>query len=363
VVNFRHKAVSPATASRPWGVPVSSDDSPPPGGSWLEANPSWLKVFGTTLELWLRRHAVRVPNHDRVSRRWLAAFFVAIVVVAGASSAAVTLAIGRHPTTGRPAHRVTTPPLTQAQAAAMANVRDAVAWMAAQVTTQTVVGCDPATCAKLEAAGFTTYVQLTGQTELERAATNLATGVPGTIAVVVTTPAVRARYGSQVAATAPAVLASFGAGQVAVQVRELTPGGAVAYPRVARRALAARQKAGLSLARNGQVHVHGRVRLALTSGLVDQRLTWLLGRIAVRYPVNVVRFGDAGPLAGRSAPLRMVEIGGFVVRDGSKDVSDLTEILKLLRGQPQHYLQLLTVVHYLGGAVTLKIQLFGPTPQ
>jgi hypothetical protein len=339
---------------------VSSDDSPP-GGSWLEANPSWFKVVGTTLELWLRRHAPRVPNQDRVSRKWLAAFFVAIIVVAAASAAAVTLTIGQNPTTGRPAaHRVTS--LTPAQAEAMANVRDAVAWTASQVTTQTVLGCDPATCAKLEAAGFTTYVQLTGQTALERAAADLAKGVPGTMTVVVVTPFVRARYGSQVATAAPAVLASFGAGEVAVQVRELTPGGAAAYPRVARRALAVRRKAGLSLVRNGQVHVHGPARAALTSGLVDQRLTWLLGKIAARYPVTVARFGDPGPLAGQSAPLRMVEIGGFVVRQGSKDVSNLTAILKLLRGQPQHYLQVLTVVHYLGGAVTLKIQLFGPTP-
>jgi hypothetical protein len=340
---------------------VSSDASPQ-GGSPLDAHPPWFKVIGTTLGLWLRRQVPQISSRYPVSGTRVAAAFLAIVVVGAAGGVTVALSSARHPTAGRQAHHETRLPLTSVQAEARANVRDAVAWLAAQMTTQTVVGCDPATCAQLPAAGFTSYVRLTGQAALARAAANQALGVPGTIALVVATPAVRARYGAQVAAIAPAVLASFGAGQVAVQVRELTLGGSAAYPRVARRALAARRKAGLSLARQRHVHIHGPARLALTSGLVDQRLTWLLGRLAVRYPVNVARFGDSGPLAGRSAPLRMAEIGGFVARHGSKNVGDLTAILKLLRRQPQYYLEQLTVIRLLGGTVLLKIELFGPTP-
>ncbi|MGO8959581.1 MAG: hypothetical protein ACLQFR_19770 [Streptosporangiaceae bacterium] len=341
-----------------------SSDASPPGGSRLEADPPWFRVIGTTLHLLLRRHLLWISDHYPVSGTRLAASFVAVVVVAAAaSSAAVALSSARHhPVAGRPAHHATTPPLMLARAEAKANVRDAMAWMAAQVTTQVVIGCDPATCAQLEAAGFTTYVRLTGQAALKQAATNQAIGVPGTIALVVATPAVRAMYGAQVAANAPAVLASFGTGPVAVQVRELTPGGSAAYPSVARRALAVRRKAGLSLIRNGQVHVHGPARLALTAGFVDQRLTWLLGRIAARYPVNVARFGDSGPHAGRSAPLRMAEIGGFVLWHGSQHVGDLATIMKLLRAQPQPYLEELTVIHLLGGTVMVKIVLRAPTP-
>lgn len=321
-------------------------------------------VMGTTLLPWLRRHVLRVSDDDRVSGAWLAVLSVAVLIVfVAASGVAVALTSVQRQPTGHTAHDVSTSPLARAQAEAKVNLEYAAAWMAAQVTTQLVVGCDPATCVKLEAAGFTNHMRLTGQATLERAATDQAMGMPGGITLVVATPAVRARYGAQVAATAPMVLASFGTGQSAVQVREVTPGGSAAYPLLAREALAVRQKAGLRLVRNGHVHVHGPALRALTAGLVDQRLAVLLGRIAARYPVNVARFGDSGPLAGQSAPLRMAEIGGLVVRNGSENVSDLAAIMKLLRAQPQPYLEMLTVTRLIGGPVMLTIELRAPTPQ
>ena len=329
----------------------------------MEADPPWSKVIGTTPQLWLRRLVLRVSDRYPVSGTRLAASFVAIVVVAGAASGvAVALSGARHPTAGHAAHHAAVAPLARGQAEELVNVEYAAAWMAAHVTTQVVVGCDPATCAWVEAAGFTAHLRLTGQGTLERAATDQAMGIPVTLTLVVATPAVRARYGAQVAAVAPLVLASFGTGQVAVEVREVTPGGSAAYPRLARQALEARRKAGLRLARNGQVHVHGPARRALIAGLVDPRLAVLLGRIAARYPVNVARFGDSGPLAGQSAPLRMAEIGGLVVRHGAKNVSDLSAILKLLRAQPQPYLEVLTVTRLIGGSVMLSIELRAPTP-
>ena len=341
-----------------WGV-SSVQGRSPLGGSRLEADRPWFKVIGTTL----RRQVLRFSDHYPVSGTRIAACFAAVVVVAGAASGvAVTLSSARHPTAGHTAHYAAVSPLARAQADAKVNVEYAAAWMAAHVTTQVVVGCDPATCTRLEAAGFTAHVRLTRQGTLERAATDQAMGVPFALTLVVATPAVRARYGAQVAAVAPMVLASFGVGQAAVQVREVTPGGLAEYPRLARQALEARRKAGLRLARNGQVHVHGPARRALIAGLVDQRLAVLLGRIAARYPVNVAQFGDSGPLAGRSAPLRMAEIGGLVVRHGGKNVSDLTAILKLLRAQPQPYLEVLTVTRLIGGSVMLSIELRAPTP-
>ena len=328
----------------------------------MEVDRPWFTVIGTTLQLWLRRPMLRVSDRYPVSGTRLAACFVAVVVVAGAASGvAVALSSARHPTAGHAAHHAAGSPVVRAQADAT-NVEYAAAWMAAQVTTQLVVGCDPATCARLEAAGFTAFLRLTGQGTLSRAATDQAMGIPVALTLVVATPAVRARYGAQVAAIAPMVLASFGTGQAAVQVREVTPGGSAAYPRLARRALEARRKAGLRLARNSQVHVHGPARRALIAGLVDPRLAVLLGRIAARYPVNVARFGDSGPLAGPSAPLRMAEIGGLVVRHGGVNVSDLRAILKLLGAQPQPYLEVLTVIRLIGGSVMLSIELRAPTP-
>jgi hypothetical protein len=340
---------------------VSSDASPP-SGIRLEAEPPWLKVIGTTLRLWLRRRVLRVPDQGKVSGTRLAAFSAAaVLLVAAAGGTAAALAGARH--AGHPGRQASTlPRLTPVQIEAKANVQAAAAWIAAQVSTQTVVGCDLATCAQLEAAGFTSDVELTGAAALEQETTSQAAGGPGAMTLVVVTPAVRAQYGALVGASAPAVLASFGSGAVSVQVRELTPGGQAAYQRAARRVLAARRKAGQALAGNGRVHVHGAARLALTSGLVDPRLVALLQRVAARYPVHVARFGDSGPLASPSVPLRMAEIGGFVVSSGHKQVSDLNAILKLLRSPAAPYQAQLTVTQLAGGALMLKIAVLAPAP-
>ena len=106
--------------------------------------------------------------------------------------------------------------------------------------------------------------------------------------------------------------------------------------------------------------VHGAARLALTSGKVDARLIAELRAIARRYPVRVARFGAAGPLAGRSAPLRMAEIGGFTVRQGAPNGSNLTAILKLLRGRPGLDRPVLTITKLPSGATMLKIEVLAP---
>lgn len=345
---------------------MSSDASPP--GLRLEADPPWLKVIGTTLRLWVRRRVLRVPDRGKIRGARLAALCGAVViVVAAATGAAVVLSGVMSGPAASSARHVTAPAVTPAQLAAeteaKANGQAAAAWVDAQVNAQTVVGCDLVMCAQLQAAGFRTDVQLAGPAALSQQAVTQDVGVPGAVMLAVITPAVRGEYGMQaIEASAPAVLASFGTGHVSVQVRELVPGDPAAYAGAARAALAARRKAGLSLARSYRVQVQGAARLELVSGQVDPRLTGLLRLIADRYPVHVARFGDSGPLAGHLAPLRMVEIGGFTVRHGHRQVSDLSALLKLLRDHSASYQAQVTMTASGNGTQLLKIEVPAPTP-
>lgn len=346
-----------------------SSDASPPSEIRLEVEPSWTKVIATTLRLWLRRRVLRVPDHRRVSGLRLAAAGVALVVVAAVvAGAVVALGAARtiparhaaiHPAS-HPVRQVTHPP-SPAEVQASGNMSSAAAWIAANVSTHTVVGCDPATCADLVAAGFRTDADVTGQDVPSQQAADQAVVLPGSMTLIVATPAVRASYGAQVAATAPVMLASFGSGQISVQVREFVPGGTAAYPREARSALAARRKAGRSLALNRRVFVHGVARLALTSGLVDPRLIAMLRAIARRYPVYLARFGG-GSLAGFSVPLRIAEIGGFTTRYGARHGTDRTAIMKLLRSQPAWDRPRLAITKLRSGATMLKIEVLAPTP-
>jgi len=345
-----------------------SSDASPPSGIRLEVEPSWTKVIATTLRLWLRRRVLRVPDHRRVSglRMAVAGLAVAVVaavvaggVVALGARAAPVRHLSRHPAIQPARHpvRQTTQPPSPAEVQASGNMQSAAAWIADNVSTRTVVGCDPVTCADLAAEGFRTDARVTGQDVLSQQVADQPAGLPGGMTLIVATPFVRANYGAQVAASAPVMLASFGSGQISVQVREVVPGGTAAYEREARNALDARRKAGRSLAQGRRVFVHGAARLALVSGRVDPRLIAELRTIARRYPVYLARFGG-GSLAGLSVPLRIAEIGGFTTRHGT----DLTAIMKLLRSQPAPDRPRLTITKQRSGARMLKIEVLAPTP-
>ena len=81
------------------------------------------------------------------------------------------------------------------------------------------------------------------------------------------------------------------------------------------------------------MHARGAAKNDLSLGLVDPRLTAVLRRLAARYPVVLVRFGDAGPLAGGTVPFRMAEIAVPTTRLGRRKVSELRGMEKLLKKQ------------------------------
>ncbi|HEY2314770.1 MAG TPA: hypothetical protein VGH96_14230 [Streptosporangiaceae bacterium] len=327
------------------------------------AAPSWIKVIGTTLRLWVRRRVLRVPDTGRVGRARRAGFAAVIVVAVAAVAVTAVVELTGSPASQRTRqHAATTPRLTPAQkraraaaaAQAAANGTAAVDWIAAEVSQQAVIGCDPATCAAILTAGYAGG----GKIVLQPGALLPAVG-----ALVVATPAVRAQYGAQLATTAPAVIASFGSGAEAVQVRVVVAGGQAAYSQAASSAIAARRNAGIKLIGNGRVRVRAAAREDLAGGLVDPRLLTVLQRLATRYPVTISRFGDAGPNADTSTPFRLAEIIGLTTQHRRGQTSELAGAEKLLEHQPSGYRAALTVVRLAGGKYGLKIQFAAPSPQ
>jgi hypothetical protein len=353
--------------SRPSGYRLEDPDRTGggPGGTAAGSrelpNPPWIKVIGTTMRLWLRRRVLGVPDPERIGPRHLgraAAILVAIVVVAG-GAVAITLTVHAH---ADGSHRQSfvvglkrkpARTLAQAAAAAQANGEAAARWIAGQVGQGLVIGCDPATCTAVLAAGYPTGGQIVLQPGVR---------LPGPGSLIVATPAVRAQYGARLDTVAPAVIASFGAGAQAVQVTVVVPGGPQAYSQAASKALAARRHAGRMLLKDRKVHARGAIRTDLGSGRVDPRLITVLRRLAAHHAVYLVRFGDAGPGAGRAVPFRMAEVAASPGGSGHRAGSNLRGTEKLLKSEPARYRARLAQKRLAGGAAVLEIKFLAPSP-
>jgi hypothetical protein len=127
--------------------------------------------------------------------------------------------------------------------------------------------------------------------------------------LVLETAAVRGIFGGRLASVyAPEVLASFGAGPARIDVRVVAPDGAAAYRTALAADLRARQAAGAQLLRDPRITVTSSARAELAAGQVDARLLMILAALAASEPVRVTGFGDRGPGASASLPLRTAVI-------------------------------------------------------
>jgi hypothetical protein len=287
--------------------------------------PSWPKVVGTTVQLWLARR----PRSHRV----LGALIALLVVFAAGG---LTVALIRQPDTGRAARTGTgngngasnTSGLASVQGAAAAR-QSAAAWISAEISHSAVVSCDPAMCAALEASGFPA-----GDLMILGPGANDPLGS----AVVVSTAAVRSLFGTRLTSVyAPIVIASFGSGTAQIDVRVYAAGGAPTYLAALRADQIARQSTGRSLLRNRRVSALAAAQRQLAAGQVDSRLLVLIATLASEGPgpVQIVAFGDSGPGASAGVPLREVEIAASPpgARSGY-----LPSVLAFLRAQERLYL-------------------------
>jgi hypothetical protein len=178
--------------------------------------------------------------------------------------------------------------------------RQAASWIAQQVDRDVLVSCDQAMCAALRNAGFPA-----DQLLVLRATSPL----PVTSAVVVVTAAVRRLFGSSIeSAWAPAVLASFGSGTARIAIRVMAPNGAAAYLAALSAGLQDRKQYGTALFGNSQITLSSAADQQLAAGQVDGRLVLAIANLAHAQPVQVMEFGNIGPGASASLPLRFADL-------------------------------------------------------
>jgi hypothetical protein len=193
------------------------------------------------------------------------------------------------------------PASSAAQLRQQAAVRDrAAVWIARQVSRNVTVSCDQAMCRALSSHGFPARDLLVlGPTSAE----------PGHSDVVVETAVVQGLFGSSLAtAWAPDVLASFGSGAAAVTVRVVARHGAASYQAALRADQADRKTAGAALLGDHRITMSAAARRQLAAGQVDARLILAIASLAAARPIDIVQFGDPGPGADPSIPLRYADL-------------------------------------------------------
>ena len=112
----------------------------------LPGAPSWGRVLATTVSLWTGRRVARL-RHPR-----LALFLTICVVVAAATVVSVVQFTGTSPRVASPARPHQVRPAWALGAAGVARGQ-AATWVAGQVSSAEMVGCDPLMCAALRAHG------------------------------------------------------------------------------------------------------------------------------------------------------------------------------------------------------------------
>ncbi len=295
-------------------------------------------MLATTLRLWLLRQVT--------VRRWrtvgvvagAAVITVAALALSGVfSGTAVPAARARAASTPSPA------PATAHPAAAPSAVQPgpvqtaAAAWIASQLSSDAIIGCDPVMCTALQAQGVTAARLM--PLEPGSSGSNGAT-------VVVTSDSTAAQY-------APAVIASFGSGAAQIDVRATEPGGAAAYETAMRADQAARMSAGSQLLRNNRIHFTAQDAAQLRAGEVDARLLATLAALSSQYSFSVTAFGDASP--GVAVLYREVTI--------TAAGKDLTAALALLKAQVPPFLPAqAAIMHLAAGPAALSIEYAAPSP-
>ena len=232
----------------------------------------------------------------------------------------------------RPAHGTS----SQAQAAA---------WIANQVSSDTVIACFSAMCTALQEQGV--------------AAGQLMPLKPGSAGPINASVIVVSQSAdSQVTdAYAPALIASFGSGPTRIEVRAIEPGGTAAYESALQADLTARKYAGSELLRNQRIQFTAQDAAQLRSGEVDSRLLATLAALATQYPLRVTSFGDASP--GVQVLFRDATIAPGRGDGGA----ELTRAADLVNEQDAPFLPThVTIGHPAAGQVALIIEFAAPSP-
>ena len=306
-------------------------------GTVTRADPSWPTVASTTIRLWFDRH-----YGPRARRRSLVLVLSALVAMA--LGAGVTLAFTQRETvsTRVGAHA------PDAIQVAQADRQKAAVWIAREVASNIVVGCDLQMCNQLQKSGFP------GARLMQLQPTSPD---PLGSQLVVATPVIRNQFGTRLASVyAPLVVASFGSGAGRVDVRFLAPDGTKAFEAELATDRKARIAAGGQLLANNHVQASADARHALLAGRVDPRLLVTLGTLAGLMPIQLVAFDDPSPGASPDVPLRGAEIGAATA-------AGLPAMVTFLKAQQDQYAPAVARITQIAGGhhvVTVRYDAPGP---
>jgi hypothetical protein len=309
--------------------------------------PSRSRLLLTAVQLWAQR---RLHLRWPAQARWrVLSVVVATAVLVGAGAIGIAL-LRKSPAPSAPAPAPTPASIRAAAAAHTAAAR----WIAAQVSTDAIVSCDPQMCAVLEAHG------IPAGRLLPLGGSNPA---PLGSDLIVSTSAVRGEFGARLSNVyAPVVLASFGTGSAQTAVRVVAAYGAAAYMRSLRTDVAERAFVGRQLLQNLRLHVSGPARRALAAGQVDSRLLSAFAALATMYSLQVIDFPKAAPGASPGMPLRAAVIApaGPGIRHRPNTVASLARFLRNQWAQyrPEH----ITVVQLASGQPVLRVEYGAPSP-
>jgi hypothetical protein len=280
-------------------------------GTVTRADPSWPTVASNTVRLWFDRHYGRRAGHRSL-------VLVLSALVAMALGAGVTLAFTQREAAAT--HVGTHAP--NAIQVAQADRQKAAVWIAREVASNIVVGCDLQMCNQLQKSGFP------GARLMQLQPTSPD---PLGSQLVVATPVIRNQFGTRLASVyAPLVIASFGSGAERVDVRFVAPDGTKAFEAELAPDRKARIAAGEQLLANNHVQASAGARNALLAGRVDPRLLVTLGTLAGLMPIQLVAFDDPSPGASPDVPLRGAEIGAATA-------AGLPAMVTFLKAQQDEY--------------------------
>jgi len=314
-----------------------------------QAEPSWLRVIGTTVRLWVRRRSGKQADTSR-KRRWaiaLVALVLAALAAGGLTTARLQQSVTNTPGTGRAASTGGRGGAALGTSAAVG--QRAAGWVATQVSGDAIVACDPGICPALQADGFPAENLLVLRS---------ASADPLGSDVIVATQAVRNRLGSRLRLVyAPTVIASFGSGAARIDVLAVAADGANAYRAEARSDQIARRAAGAELIRNPRIHAAAGASRDLAAGQVDSRLLITLAALATWHSLDILGFSGSAPGASPGVPLRVMDISG------TGNPAQLQTIRTFLLGQRPPFLPArVGMVRPGSGPAALRIEFGAPSP-
>jgi hypothetical protein len=315
-------------------------DRPPP----RSPEPPWATVIATTVRLWARRHLSR--------KRWIS---VLLILVLAAAVMMLSLIASRHSApTASAGGRGSASGAAGSGAAQEAGAlrHEAAAWVAAQVSRDAIVSCDPAMCPVLQEQGFPAANLLVLRPSVQD---------PLGSDVVVATAALRARLGSRLPSVyAPAVLASFRSGAQRIDIRAVAPDGAAAYWAALRADRKARRAAGAQLLRNPRLSIAKAARKQLAAGRVDSRLLITLAALTAQHRLRISAFAGRAPGAGTGIPLRSVVISATSA--AASPAAVLRFAYRFLLAQRPPYLPArVRHVSLAGGRAALRVEFGAPS--